>query len=120
MATTKKTNWTASGRPRAPACTCSVTGVLIFMQSLTDEVFGIFPLCEPVLLVLGERLPLLLHGPVLPLLLPSQLHALNLRHVEGEVVQEVPPHLLTYFVTVKTLWGSEGVLGVSGVEVRGC
>ena len=78
-------------------------------MKLTDKHFSFPPFCEPVLLLLGEALPLLLHGPVLLLFVSSYLHTLNFRHIEGIVVQKIAPYLPTYVVVGKTLWESEGM-----------
>ena len=78
---------------------------------LTNKHFSFPPFCELVLL-LGEALPLLLHGPVFFLFVPSYLYVLNFRHVEGIAVQEIVPYLPSMLLLTRPCeevrgWGSD-------------
>ena len=72
-------------------CTCTVIAIL------TDKVLELSPFGEPLLLVRSERLPLVLHGPVLTLSPLPQLHALYVGHLKRVEAKEVLPCLLPHF-----------------------
>ena len=88
---------------------------------LTSKHFSFPPFCELVLLLLGEALPLLLHGPVFFLFVPSCLYVLNFRQVEGIVVQEIVPYLPSTLLLTRPCeevrgWGSDR--GCKNVTVK--
>ena len=72
--------------------------------------------------LLGEALPLLLHGPVFFLFVRSYLHVLNFRHVEGMVVQEdsaTSPYVRSCWQDLVREWGGEGVTEVARMDSEG-
>ena len=69
---------------------------LPYILSLTYKVLELSPFSKPLLLVRSERLPLVLHGPVLTLSPLPQLHALYVGHLKRVEAKEVLPCLLSH------------------------